>query len=206
MLAQKTYHHGNLRATCIQNGIEILLEEGIDKLTLRNVAKRSKVSHNAPYRSFKNKEDLLAAIAQEIYAELTKEIYAIVEHPSASAKEDFRKMCTTFYEYATNNPVKYRFVAGNTVDQEGNYSQLTEIVNEAYSMVRNFLIYHIEQGNFRSIDPDKMAIHCISTIHGFCLIVIENKLNLLQGQLPDYPHELDFMIDQLLFILQPLAL
>ena len=78
--------------------------------------------------------------------------------------------------------------------------------DEAYSMIRNFLIYHIEQGNFRSVDPDKMAIHCISTIHGFCLIVIENKLNLLQGQLPDYPHELDFMIAQLIFILQPLAL
>lgn len=206
MLAQKTYHHGNLRATCIKNGIDILVEEGIDKLTLRYVAKRSKVSHNAPYRSFKNKEDFLAAIAQEIYAELTKEIYKIIEHPSDSPQEDFKKMCTTFYEYATSNPVKYRFIAGNTVDQEGNYSQLTDIVNEAYDMVRNFLSFHIEQGNFRSIDSDKMAIHCISTIHGFCLIVIENKLNLLQGRLPDYTQDLDFIINQLLFILQPSSL
>jgi AcrR family transcriptional regulator len=206
MLAQKTYHHGNLRATCIQNGIEILLEEGIEKLTLRNVAKKSNVSHNAPYRSFKDKEDLLAAIAQEIYAELTHEIFAIIQNPSELPSEDFRKLCTTFYAFATNNPIKYRFIAGNTVNHEGNFSQLTDIVNEAYDMVRNFIFVQIQNGNFRSVDPDKMAIHCIATIHGFCLIVIENKLKLLQSQLPDYAQELVFIIEQLLYILQPNSL
>jgi AcrR family transcriptional regulator len=203
MLAQKTYHHGNLRATCIQKGIEILLEEGIDKLTLRNVAKKSNVSHNAPYRSFKDKEDLLVAIAQEIYAELTNKIFKIIQNPTAHPSEDFKNMCTAFYDFATNNPVKFRFIAGNVVNQEGNFSQLTDIVNEAYNMVRNFLYIHIQKGNFREVDADKMAIYCISTIHGFCLIVIENKLKLVHHQLPDDRQELNFIVDQLLFMLQP---
>ena len=57
------FHHGDLRNALIQSGLQILAQESIQALSLRKVAKSAGVSEAAPYRHFKDKEALLAAIA-----------------------------------------------------------------------------------------------------------------------------------------------
>ena len=56
---------GMEQGALVRSGMEILSEQGIDALTLRETARRAGVSHSAPYRHFRNKEGLLAAIAAE---------------------------------------------------------------------------------------------------------------------------------------------
>ena len=77
----KSYHHGNLRETLLESAIRLIAEVGPAAFTLREVARRAGVSHNAPYRHFQDKDDLLAAVATEGYNELTAAMTA------AAAKE-----------------------------------------------------------------------------------------------------------------------
>ena len=57
------YHHGDLRAACLDAAMS-LLEEGTEAtLSLRAVARRAGVSANAPYRHYRDKDELLAALA-----------------------------------------------------------------------------------------------------------------------------------------------
>ncbi len=72
--ATTTYHHGGLRQALIDAGLAILNEENVLALSLRKVAKRADVSHTAPYRHFKDKSDLLAAIAEEGFRALSAEM------------------------------------------------------------------------------------------------------------------------------------
>jgi AcrR family transcriptional regulator len=70
------YHHGNLPAALVAAAIEVLAEVGVEALTLREVAHRVGVTHAAPYRHFKGKSVLLAAVAEEGFARLSLELEA----------------------------------------------------------------------------------------------------------------------------------
>lgn len=57
------YHHGNLRAALIDAGVELARTHGPEGVVLREVARRTSVSHNAAYRHFADREELLGEIA-----------------------------------------------------------------------------------------------------------------------------------------------
>ena len=65
-MEQKSYHHGNLRRNLIDKGIELINREGVQKLSLRKLAKECGVSEAAPYSHFKNKEDLITAMQEDV--------------------------------------------------------------------------------------------------------------------------------------------
>ena len=59
----KPYHHGDLHQEILCAACELIEENNIASLSLREIAKKVGVSHTAPYRHFKDKESLLAGIA-----------------------------------------------------------------------------------------------------------------------------------------------
>lgn len=68
------YHHGNLRESLIQAGDEELKLHGPEQLSLREIAKRAGVSHNAPYRHFSSKHELIDLIIEKTLIELAEQI------------------------------------------------------------------------------------------------------------------------------------
>src|SRR6266702_3244482 len=68
----KPYHHGNLREALLLAAIRLIGEVGPTAFTLREVARRAGVSHNAPYRHFRDRDDLMAAVAAQGFRELTQ--------------------------------------------------------------------------------------------------------------------------------------
>ncbi len=65
------YHHTNLRKTLLDAAVGLIGEVGPRAFTLREVARRAGVSHNAPYRHFAGKDELLVAVAEEGFDRLT---------------------------------------------------------------------------------------------------------------------------------------
>src|SRR5215470_19297923 len=78
----KPYHHGNLREALLKAAIRLIAEVGPTAFTLREVARRAGVSHNAPYRHFRDRDELMAAVSTEGYAELTRTMLDAVHHQS----------------------------------------------------------------------------------------------------------------------------
>lgn len=67
--SRPAYHHGGLRQACIEQGLELLLADGKEAVSLREIARRCRVSPRAPYQHFEDKTALLAAIAEAGFAE-----------------------------------------------------------------------------------------------------------------------------------------
>jgi len=66
----RPYHHGNLRNALVDAGVELATESGPSAILLREAARRVGVSHNAGYRHFAGREELVAAVAERGMAQL----------------------------------------------------------------------------------------------------------------------------------------
>src|SRR5271165_6578756 len=72
MTVKRPYHRGNLKQSLLDAAVALVGEVGPEAFTLREVARRAGVSHNAPYRHFESKDDLVEAVATEGFRELTE--------------------------------------------------------------------------------------------------------------------------------------
>ena len=60
--SRATYHHGNLQAALEDAALSLLATQPAAKISLREVARRAGVSHNAPYNHFGDRAALLSAL------------------------------------------------------------------------------------------------------------------------------------------------
>jgi AcrR family transcriptional regulator len=68
----RTYHHGDLRNTLILAAAELIEESGSVDFALVEAARKAGVSNAAPYRHFRDKDDLLQAVAHLCFMGLTE--------------------------------------------------------------------------------------------------------------------------------------
>src|SRR5262245_44052555 len=73
------YHHGNLKPVLLKAAFKLIEKNGVEGFTLREVARKAGVSHNAPYRHFPSKESLIAELATESFRQLHDSLKESVE-------------------------------------------------------------------------------------------------------------------------------
>lgn len=76
MSTPRKYHHGDLPAALIRASFDLLAEEGLRGFSVAAVARRLGVSTAAPYRHFKDRERLLAAVSAAAARDLRTAITA----------------------------------------------------------------------------------------------------------------------------------
>ncbi|MDC7235733.1 MAG: TetR/AcrR family transcriptional regulator [Spirochaetales bacterium] len=98
------YHHGNLKQQLLDEGLKLLGEEGIEKFSLRKLAKRCGVSHTSPYRHFASKEELILAVAQEIQSRFNTALKEGLASVEGSPKEKMKAMGKAYVHFFAAHP------------------------------------------------------------------------------------------------------
>jgi AcrR family transcriptional regulator len=105
----RPYHHGDLSRALVAAGRRILEAEGPTALSLRAVAREAGVSPAAPYHHFKDKSELLDAVAEEGWRELG---VAIAKGRAASVdpRLALSEIGVAYVCFARQNPALYRLM------------------------------------------------------------------------------------------------
>jgi AcrR family transcriptional regulator len=103
MSEEKPYHHGNLRAVLLEAAVALVGERGPKGFTLREVARRAGVSHNAPYRHFASRDELLLAVAEEGFLRL-KETMELALRRGPTAQDRLQLAGCGYVEFALRWP------------------------------------------------------------------------------------------------------
>ncbi|WP_067461980.1 TetR/AcrR family transcriptional regulator [Nocardia amamiensis] len=95
-MAKDSYHHGDLRAALLAAAAERIAADGVDALSLRNLARHAGVSHAAPAHHFGDRAGLLTALATEGFELLAERL--------EQAAEDLREVAVAYIRFALEYP------------------------------------------------------------------------------------------------------
>lgn len=98
----------NLKAAVVDEAFAVIADEGLEKLSLREIARRLGVSHQAPYKHFPSRDHILAAVVARCFARFaeTLEDRAKAEDPFA----DLGNMGLAYLDFAESEPLAYRLM------------------------------------------------------------------------------------------------
>ncbi|OQB25598.1 MAG: transcriptional regulator BetI [Firmicutes bacterium ADurb.Bin182] len=110
-MPNKPYHHGDLRNSLIEAGIELINRTGAGQFSLRKVCKLCGVSQTAPYSHFQSKEDLLEAMQDHVTQKLTEVLEGAVHAcPEKNDQRELIEMGKSYVLFFINNPQYFQFL------------------------------------------------------------------------------------------------
>lgn len=182
LAAKNSYHHGDLRQSLIDAAITLISEEGISDLSLRQVARRVRVSHNAPYRHFEDKEALLAAVAEQGFQSLRVAMESARQSIPNDSSQRLEAIGIAYVNFALAHPSHYRLMFGDYRYNLCKYSALAEAAQQSFMVLVNTIREGQAAGIFRRADTVDMARVAWSLVHGQSMLALDNKLQVEQGE------------------------
>jgi AcrR family transcriptional regulator len=151
---------------------------GTRGLSWREIARKARVSHNAPYRHFANKEELLAAVAEQGFRSLTRRMIDEMAGVPDDVARQLEAMAVAYVEFATENPAHFRVMFGRDVPDIDKHSALREAHDVAVGLFRSGVTEVVgEVGPIGSqIDVDTFALMAWSLVHGLASLTVDARV------------------------------
>jgi AcrR family transcriptional regulator len=182
LAVKNTYHHGDLRQSLIDAAIALLGEEEITDLSLRQVARRVGVSHNAPYRHFEDKEALLAAVAEQGFQSLRTAMETAQQESPPLSSQHLEAIGIAYVNFALANPAYYRLMFGDYRCNFSKYPAVAEAAQQSFMVLVNTIREGQVAGIFRAADSVNMARVAWALVHGQSMLALDNKWQVSQGE------------------------
>lgn len=171
----KQYHHGDLRSSLITTATLMLKESGIESLSLRKLAERVGVSRTAAYHHFKDKNDLLSAIAAQGFTQWQQQAEKTFNDEALSIKDMYQEFVHNYVQFAHQNPAIYQLMFGNTLWKNDNSS--SELKNIAYPSFQYQvnIVKTLQEKGLMSTSQSALRLAQVTwaTLHGLAQLVID---------------------------------
>jgi AcrR family transcriptional regulator len=172
----KDYHHGDLRNSLLAGAETLLRQRGAAAISLREVAKLAGVSHAAPYRHFRDKEELLQALATVGFKRLAQALRdsgAKYAHDPAAALLHGGE---TYVELAVQHPQMTQLMFGGVLSKENRSLELAECGESAFEALLELVDLGLARGIYRNGDRMDTALAAWSMMHGLSMLIIDGQL------------------------------
>jgi AcrR family transcriptional regulator len=167
---KKSFHHGDLREALIAATRELLIEHGPDGFTLADACRRAGVTTAAPYKHFRDKQEILEEIVARSYVELRESNMRAIAEKGRGTIEGITAMGISYLEYALAQPAIFGLMFGelkktSKVDALGNQCLKSVVEEVAY--------YSRKHGH--DADAEQIAIRLWTFVHGASSLELDDN-------------------------------
>ena len=116
--AERGYHHGNLKEALLQAALDLIAQKGAAGFTFADAARMAGVSPAAPYRHFRDRDELLTSIAQRGFEQFEAQLGAAWDDGRPDTVTAFERVGKAYLAFAREEPAFYSamFESGVAVD------------------------------------------------------------------------------------------
>ncbi len=160
------------RSMILQSAADLLDEGGVEAVTLREVGRRAGVSHNAPYRHFNDKLDLLAAVSAREFAMLAAAQADLSKNGRAVTR--LRDAIQGFAAWALDYPHRYHlaFMAWGP-----EHEALKRAAEASLAGLQTLVMIAQSEGDLPDGDPARLASLLLATARGAVDLALAGHLS-----------------------------
>jgi AcrR family transcriptional regulator len=185
--ARRDYHHGDLRSALLDSVGRIVREQGPAFVSIREVARRARVSHAAPSHHFGNKSGILTAFAAQGFDRLADAVGETIAASRASTPPDvLAAMGRAYVRFALEHPEHFSIMFRvELLDQDD--ANLARASDRAYDALIATTRAAAARGILDS-DPTVAAAAAWALVHGLATLWLSGRLQARTGG--GDPHQL----------------
>jgi AcrR family transcriptional regulator len=168
-----------LKEACLAEALAIITQSGIEKLSLREVARRLRVSHQAPYRHFASRDHVLAEIVRRAFEQFALALNSPPQSDNPAA--DSLAMGMAYVEFALNEPLQYRLMFGGALPNLAEHPEMMQGARDAFNVLRASLqrLYKARSEPVDKDTIDREALFAWSSLHGIVSLLRSNAIETL---------------------------
>jgi len=166
------YHHGDLRQALIDMVLTMVAERGdAAEVTMREVARRVGVSHNAPCRHFEDRDALLAAVATDGFHLLSRDLRA-ARAGIADAEERFVRSGLAYLAFARRHRGYLALMHGPDV-AKGRTALLQNAANETFQILKDVAL---DAGKVDVVEARRLGTVAWSFLYGTAMLTNNQQI------------------------------
>ena len=182
------YHHGNLKEALVRAALDLIAEKGPAGFTFADAARWAGVSPAAPYRHFRDRDELLADVARRGFEQFSAALASAWDDGKPDLFSAFDRLGKAYLNFAKREPAYYSamFEAGVPLDAD---PQLREVSERAFAVLRAAAEKLVALMPAKGRPPALMvALHVWATTHGIASLFSRGDAS--RRALPMPPEEL----------------
>jgi len=176
---QRPYHHGSLAPALKKATLRLIAKNGIAGFSLRDAARAAGVSHAAPYRHFKDKESLLAEIAEDGFRGLHAQLAAARDKSGDDALAGFLLLGAAFVDYAIAHPSHFRVMYGPQSPNRSAFPEIHRLDLACREEAAQALEAAQQAGQIREGDPQELSVIAFAMLYGATGSFLDGQLKRL---------------------------
>jgi AcrR family transcriptional regulator len=165
----------DLKEACVRAAHDVIAEHGIERLSLRDVARRLGVSHQAPYKHYPNRDHLLAEVIRRCFERFAADLDARAPHDDPES--DLESLGKRYLAYAARHPLEYRLMFGTPWPEPAAHPELVRCAVHAFDVLRAALRRLHGDGAASRAKVDLDAMFIWSSLHGLATIRESNVMD-----------------------------
>jgi len=176
------YHHGNLKEALLNAARSLIVEKGAHGFTLAEAARLAGVSPAAPYRHFKDRNEILGALAVDGFTRFATTLEEAWDDGKPDAVAAFTRVGRAYLVFARDDLSSYRamFEAGIALEDAPG---LRAASGRAFDVLRTSAAALLDTVPKAKRPPvDLMGFHIWALSHGTATLFAERSLG--RGRVP----------------------
>ncbi|MEM1313824.1 MAG: TetR/AcrR family transcriptional regulator [Pseudomonadota bacterium] len=164
-----------LRDACVVEALRVIASEGLEALSLRAVARRLGVSHQAPYKHFPSRDHLLAEAIRRCLQDFARDLRSAGEGLDAEAA--MQGLGRAYLGYARARPLEYRLMFGTPWPEAARDLDLEEDARAAFDVLCDRL--GAVRPDLSGAGLDREAMFVWSVMHGVAGVLESGSMRYL---------------------------